>query len=198
MATYFLDPNSNNNALWSVNSYLFIDDAIREPNSVPTTDQISAIGTDDNENQAYNMETFTLPANYQVISVELWSWGYIFDGTVDSPYGDINWAGCNEKNLTFPIGLDNVAWNSVSWTGLTVTSQATIDGTIMSINSKGIDDAVKGPGVVSRCMYLKITTESTWTGPTDFTKWNGLNIQSQISKYNGIEWSNIKKWNGID
>ncbi len=196
MATYFLDPNGNNNTLWATYDYTGIDDAIRQP-STGFIGSILASEIDDNENQAYNMSMFTLPAGYQVTDVNYWAYGSMTNvGGNGSPYGDINWAGCSPKDLTVGLG-DAAAWHNISWTGLTVTSQAVINGTIMYIDSKACPTS-KGPLKSFLCLYLEITTALIpVVGPEDLAKWNGLDIVTGVEKLNGILWSDLEEWNGI-
>lgn len=194
--TMYLDPISNNNALWGGNVWSDLNRVTREP-TIPTAIGIIASINDDFENQAYNMGGI-LPYGWRVNRVDYWSYGtrneLILDAT-DSPWGDINWAGCNEKNLNFTT--TPIDWFTVAWTGLSMTS---VDGVILYINSKASDQTMKVPVIVIKALYLKLTIEQyifDTVGPANIAKWNGV-LTSNLAKWNGVNWSDLAKYNGID
>ena len=150
-----------------------------------------ALSADDNENQAYNMETVDI-TGLQVTTIRLWVYGKISVVDVQQPYGDVNVVGLNEKVLNMPYAD---GWRSVVWSGLTITTQATIDNLVASINSKGCN--ALGPNIIIWGMYLEITTESLAVGPANLSKWNGIDTSNMV-KWNGINWEDLVKYNGID
>ncbi len=190
MTTAFLDPNLNNTSLWFTNDFNFINDGIRQPNAVNEgASAVEASKNDDNENQEYRMETFSITGQ-RITQIKIWTYGGIL--TVDA---DVNiyfngWQTPQDLNLPVPTSQ---AWTSNTFT-VESTTQSHIDGLLLRFTSPTMEIANQ---ILIHAVYAEVTYEVATVGPTNLSKWNGINTED-LAKWNGINWSDLVKYNGID
>lgn len=152
--TYYIDPGTNVNSLWTVNSYTNIDRGIREPtiDSTPTPCQAYK-GTDDGEEQKWGV-TGSSYTSINISSITMWVLGLGAEdyGGRFNIYAGGAWLGLSEVKCNL---LTNQWWSN-TWSGLSLTGQDA-NNLQMSITT-GLTSSFGGLSVYA--IYLEITDDT--------------------------------------
>lgn len=162
-STYYIDPGTNVNSLWTVNSYTNIDRGIRYPtiDITPTPCQ-AAKGTDNGEEQKWGV-TGSIYTDINITSITMWVLGL---GATDyggqfNVYAGGAWLGFSGTKCNI---LSNQWW-SHTWSGLSLLHQD-VNNFQMSIKSLPISTF---GGMAVYAIYLEaIYDEGIILTPTTF------------------------------
>ena len=161
MASEFLDPTSNVNAVWSANAYTLIDDGTRQP-SVPATDKIVADDNDDSEEQSYGMSDPA--ASYsEITSIVVWAYGEVSHPSLDNDLNcRIKVGGVYETAQSFGFtAAANLIWQSLTFNGS--WTEAEVDNLEVSFITPTID---KDESIEIHSMYVDMTGTEISAGVT--------------------------------
>ena len=189
MGLFYLDPNSNNTSVWSINAYTNVAKGVRSPSIPIVSTYIEAIGTDDSENQSYNMETDSIPAGYYISQITSYHYAWTA-GVVPNPTVYSGIFGLVGKTLSLS---SSQGWRTVSWTGLSIgeISQSDIDNCKMQVQTGTIADKTY---IRIAAMYMAFTTSII--GPSTVASRNGTSAIN-IDSINGTNWEDIDSINGM-
>jgi len=152
MAVEYLDPNENVNAVWTTNSYTFIDDGIRQPTAPNTgTDEtIIAYDADDYEKQSYSMSN--LSGSYsEITEIKVWLYAHSnhsvgLDLNVSITVGGV------EETAILISPYTTYIWYSVTFSGS--WTQAEADALIINFETVAV---AKGFYIDIGATYAEVT-----------------------------------------